>query len=170
MRGEEDESGTAALQAFGSPPHARGRVECLPVRPRAVRITPACAGKSRPTAARPTAAPDHPRMRGEEEAIVSEVKNSGGSPPHARGRDDRACPSGLHRRITPACAGKSKTVLVKIHYPTDHPRMRGEEGTPITHHYYHSGSPPHARGRGASQRRPVFEIRITPACAGKRPE
>ena len=45
--------------------------------------------------------------------------------------------------------------------------MRGEDLAPALTTLSQSGSPPHARGRPASDCSAVARARITPACAGK---
>ena len=127
MRGEDD------------PIH--GPVE----RPR--RITPACAGKTRPPC-----------------GIDVDVL---GSLPHARGRPDLTVPALAGAGITPACAGKT---LLQCSNPVpeeDHPRMRGEDRLPKQVGRMISGSPPHARGRLMTFSWITRGGRITPACAGK---
>ena len=49
----------------GSPPHGRGKVRSVPLRPRAIRITPAWAGKRGWMRATEITRKDHPRMGGE---------------------------------------------------------------------------------------------------------
>jgi len=127
MRGEENVARHAWDSQHGSPPHARGRGECL--RPQVLprRITPACAGKSTPPAGTARAAEDHPRMRGEERVRGAGYRWRGGSPPHARGRGARRGTPLDGPRITPACAGKSPSAWRSATATPDHPRMRGEE-------------------------------------------
>ncbi len=70
------------------------------------QITPAHAGKRRPSGSMRTAYRDHPRACGEKSfAVVNGVQNSG-SPPRMRGKADllEALADGLG--ITPAYAGK----------------------------------------------------------------
>ena len=71
------------------------------------RITPACAGKTSPASSPQPSAPDHPRMRGEDALNRGDGREAFGSPPHARGRRPERKTNDLHRRITPACAGKT---------------------------------------------------------------
>ena len=71
------------------------------------------------------------------------------------------------RRITPACAGKTRSFkIVRVELP-DHPRMRGEDKKVTKEGFQISGSPPHARGRPALLFRRFPDFGITPACAGK---
>ena len=48
MRGEDYNNNSASMQNAGSPPHARGRPSNLDIFIHVRRITPACAGKTRP--------------------------------------------------------------------------------------------------------------------------
>ncbi len=93
-----------ALQ--GSPPRMRGKAGIAAGTCRAVRITPAYAGKSLHGKGRGGAAGDHPRICGEKKIERMVLMMAMGSPPHMRGkgytrRAYRECP-----RITPAYAGK----------------------------------------------------------------
>ena len=86
MRGEDRRLAFAQCAIWGSPPHARGRPGGESAHEGVVGLTPACAGKTVvgvPTAARLRA---HPRMRGEDTAVMMTVNRKTGSPPHARGR------------------------------------------------------------------------------------
>ena len=90
-----------------------------------------------------------------------------GSPPHARGRQYYSKLRVLSQRITPACAGKTPIKINFTPKSRDHPRMRGEDSSscPATRPAW--GSPPHARGRRQRMIDHLFDVRITPACAGK---
>ena len=70
---------------------------------------------------------DHPRMRGEEALAMRRSQITYGSPPHARGGADAETDGAGHRRITPACAGRSARSGRGSSRCADHPRMRGEE-------------------------------------------
>ena len=77
----------------GSPPRVRGKgAWCRGVGP-VLRITPACAGKSR--------------------ARCAPNPERGGSPPRVRGKAFLAGAHIYHYRITPACAGKSLLEPIK---------------------------------------------------------
>ena len=127
MRGEDGSRPDSSPIPRGSPPHARGRLWRRPRAAECVRITPACAGKTRRTALSISDFQDHPRMRGEDSGHRRGRLPSLGSPPHARGRPD--APDGilLTWRITPACAGKTPLSRPPNGEPRDHPRMRGED-------------------------------------------
>ena len=131
----------------GSPPHARGRPRRTRDRATRTRITPACAGKTTRAFAECRSLSDHPRMRGEDAPTLRGDTVEEGSPPHARGRHWKGQVNDLHRRITPACAGKTCPGRTPIEFDSDHPRMRGEDLPFSVAAIAKAGSPPHARGR-----------------------
>ena len=133
------------------------------------RITPACAGKTWRQRRRWWQTSDHPRMRGEDRKIIFRHTPKWGSPPHARGRRRQSPQRHGIWGITPACAGKTGGGLIRGSRGTDHPRMRGENGTRPAIRRPARGSPPHARGKQALFVADDFAVRITPACAGKTP-
>ena len=70
----------------GSPPLARGKEYTEDTEQQAVRITPACAGKSGNYGKFQKAIWDHPRLRGEKSGCEHAGKAREGSPPLARGK------------------------------------------------------------------------------------
>ena len=86
-------------------------------------------------------------MRGEDSIQIGSVAVNDGSPPHARGRRGAPFGSGYSTGITPACAGKTRTLPRVPRAESDHPRMRGEDDSALAFCRYGFGSPPHARGR-----------------------
>ena len=167
MRGEDRRLTAACRLTSGSPPHARGRHLNQITLVIKSRITPACAGKTRPSGRTASTRPDHPRMRGEDIRKRAGTVRCDGSPPHARGR--LRPPNGAiwARWITPACAGKTTTERLSCLRAADHPRMRGEDLTAGPPPPFNCGSPPHARGRPYPLLTPYLPGGITPACAGK---
>ena len=86
-----------------------------------------------------------------------------------RGKGLRAGITARGQGITPACAGKSQTLLYLPGLPRDHPRVCGEKycvfhGFPLLR-----GSPPRVRGKVVDVGRKSPARGITPAHAGKRP-
>ena len=106
-------------------------------------------------------------MRGEDDGKGFYVADQEGSPPHARGRQRVAVLDGTADGITPACAGKTGSILSVLWTMADHPRMRGEDVSKPFPTPCAAGSPPHARGRRQKSGRDIRRCRITPACAGK---
>ena len=71
-------------------------------------------------------------------------------------------------RITPACAGKSYDVRAARIAAGDHPRVCGEKIFSKTTAETFTGSPPPVRGKDELVYLCNADMRITPACAGKR--
>ena len=107
-------------------------------------------------------------MRGEKGAWFPLCPGTRGSPPHARGKEQQQDEDFHKNRITPACAGKSIGIIGRILSRRDHPRMRGEKLEYFLLVKLLIGSPPHARGKGRRLTQRIKNLRITPACAGKR--
>ena len=108
-------------------------------------------------------------MRGEDVFSGAYLLSMMGSPPHARGRRASSAARAWTRRITPACAGKTRRRSPPQPFSTDHPRMRGEDNPGKIKDIIATGSPPHARGRHGQAESGDSGGGITPACAGKTP-
>ena len=167
MCGEKQMEPPGAVIRRGSPPHVRGKDAGSLDAGVDGGITPACAGKSQPTAPAENRSWDHPRMCGEK--LFSFLLRSGtrGSPPHVRGKGRCRPARGWRSRITPACAGKSVAVLCVSSLSQDHPRMCGEKFGVFYLAVGVQGSPPHVRGKVGHVLVCRGGERITPACAGK---
>ncbi len=139
----------------------------LCVRTNSRRITPACAGKSIYLSGVELAVWDHPRLRGEKNLQTAGVLIAVGSPPLARGKGFGFWLFKLYAGITPACAGKSDPKADSRDVWRDHPRLRGEKYRDFGALDVSVGSPPLARGKGRKSTFPLFDLGITPACAGK---
>ena len=127
MRGEKVVEKIPDDYQTGSSPHARGKVPHIHHRYFAVRIIPACAGKSFLCQRCFSATKDHPRMRGEKNKSMHITSGQLGSSPHARGKDLNMQLNKSMHRIIPACAGKRLVSFSIIRFCQDHPRMRGEK-------------------------------------------
>ena len=147
MCGEEATAERYLRAGRGSPPHVRGRVDFGDYSAKCSRITPACAGKRRPCNWNIRLGGDHPRMCGEETAVLFFAVQGLGSPPHVRGRALTLDAFIRLARITPACAGKSRATGQAPWPGWDHPRMCGEEDGFVASAALYPGSPPHVRGR-----------------------
>ena len=91
----------------GSPPRVRGKPCELGKKLQYLRITPACAGKTRRGFFRGDARWDHPRVCGENEGGWAAWQADQGSPPRVRGKLQKDFKLYVAGRITPACAGKT---------------------------------------------------------------
>ena len=131
----------------GSPPLARGKPPSPLLRCSRDGITPACAGKTLHVALMDVANKDHPRLRGENVRPLENLVIFQGSPPLARGKLSADEWRLLEGRITPACAGKTRTTGWITRILRDHPRLRGENISIFGSSSSISGSPPLARGK-----------------------
>ena len=90
-----------------------------------------------------------------------------GSPPRVRGKACKPFQFPHFQGITPACAGKRLHCGRWVLHCGDHPRVCGEK-TGLHHQKQgNEGSPPRVRGKAQNAQGQPFDVRITPACAGK---
>ena len=127
LRGEQFSCGHTATIELGSPPLARGTVNCLARVGQDGRITPACAGNRTVYKLRKLGKGDHPRLRGEQASTIDGTYTHIGSPPLARGTDRGSHHPHGRNGITPACAGNSRRLANIWCRRGDHPRLRGEQ-------------------------------------------
>ena len=132
-----------------SSPHARGKPLLICSARRAMRLIPACAGKTRNVDTNRIQLVAHPRMRGENGAIKTGLRSARGSSPHARGKRTGGVGDEPRRGLIPACAGKTGRACVLALVVRAHPRMRGENSPWNSCVTTTSGSSPHARGKPA---------------------
>ena len=114
LRGEQFVRSKQSSRVMGSPPLARGTGAtcspyCVPC-----GITPACAGNSLLPFHIAHHSWDHPRLRGEQLFAKQIGLLNLGSPPLARGTVRALCASCASAGITPACAGNSVIVRVRV--------------------------------------------------------
>ena len=157
---------SAVVLLFGSPPRVRGKRTDTWSAYLYMRITPACAGKTRPAWEKAVVGADHPRVCGENAGSHSYIVKEHGSPPRVRGKPIDTSPS-TATWITPACAGKTFSASKRLGKNTDHPRVCGENRMHSLSPLQSNGSPPRVRGKQLPAGRLPASPRITPACAGK---
>ena len=116
---------------LGSPPRMRGKGAASVEEAKALRITPAYAGKSNVAALTVTWCWDHPRVCGEKKWGVNEKNRLVGSPPRMRGKGDPQGGLAGTLGITPAYAGKSLPCRSWYRLCGDHPRVCGEKYYPV---------------------------------------
>ena len=126
MCGENNKQSRFWALLRGSPPHVRGKQLEKANETKWYRITPACAGKTAIQNKNLRESQDHPRMCGENVSITSGKIAYVGSPPHVRGKHLVFAKITRNVGITPACAGKTETVIDHLQKRWDHPRMCGE--------------------------------------------
>ena len=152
IRGENGFSAILAKQAFGSPPHTRGKYYFVCLALVLIWITPAYAGKIRLVIVRAAGSPDHPRIRGENCQGFHERQPALGSPPHTRGKLEISVKDFQRVGITPAYAGKMPGQTAPLRRCRDHPRIRGENQNTVVAKNFAVGSPPHTRGKSQKRR------------------
>src|ERR1039457_6277301 len=152
---------TAGGIPYGSPPPARGALRPDAGLGEVLRITPACAGSTPKSAPPSPDVTDHPRLRGEHEDYDGARWKAHGSPPPARGARVAHTAGRTGNRITPACAGSTRTTTGRDGRLTDHPRLRGEHGLPTLRAEQGTGSPPPARGAPPVRVAFAQRVRIT---------
>ena len=130
-------------------------------------ITPAHAGKTKSQSHLIPSTRDHPRVCGENDRQRVPRNRQRGSPPRVRGKRRDASSCGEFRRITPACAGKTKKKDIPFLHVADHPRVCGENAQNVNSAVSSDGSPPRVRGKHFLMFLLYVIYRITPACAGK---
>ena len=167
--GEKQDKMQHVVRVIGSPPRVRGEAESTVSSAMLTRITPACAGRSGRTGAQSSSTWDHPRVCGEKFSPRTPESQMGGSPPRVRGEGGEVVTMTREQRITPACAGRSEPTICAEHSSKDHPRVCGEKCVFAECTNAISGSPPRVRGEVIALRDCVRTLRITPACAGRRP-
>ena len=108
--GEKKQAALSDDDQMGSPPRVRGKVNADLAAFFTLRITPACAGKRLIWFHLEPAAKDHPRVCGEKLVSIFKLFKTVGSPPRVRGKVFYHTFNEFLLGITPACAGKRKTI------------------------------------------------------------
>ena len=166
LRGEYGDMSCNPQVVMGSPPLARGILNCHLQIFLINGITPACAGNTwQGDKVQPTTK-DHPRLRGEYIKRGKIFSDGLGSPPLARGIPWCQIRRHFMTGITPACAGNTRFITKIRRVAWDHPRLRGEYGKVLLVRQLSIGSPPLARGIQIKLYFSFSREGITPACAG----
>ena len=167
--GEQPLSGRASCRAPGSSPRVRGTGSIGLGGPFHSRFIPACAG-NRPGDQRHDKHPAvHPRVCGEQFAVVLYVCLYGGSSPRVRGTARQIAPLIRQHRFIPACAGNSLRLLKPALNIPVHPRVCGEQSQAAKACPQHTGSSPRVRGTERIDHQTGQQLRFIPACAGNSP-
>lgn len=108
----------------------------------------------------------HPRMRGDQPAVVARRPVSFAFTPHARGSTPLKLQSLLTKKIYPACAGINPGER-QVHRKHQHlPRRRGDQPNSICLRLAEHRFTPHARGSTLVIALSADVVYIYPACAG----
>ena len=139
----------------GSSPLARGKLPGSTAGYAQAGLIPARAGKTTQSHSGRSAAPAHPRSRGENPDRRGLRDRAGGSSPLARGKHRARDRLVSTLRLIPARAGKTRSIPTPPQGTAAHPRSRGENsGTMVIGH-----RPPlaHPRSRGENALRNLSE-------------
>ena len=112
--------------AWGSPPRMRGKQRTVHSSRNRCRITPADAGKTARQHVDGAGDRDHPRGCGENSSDNVKCSFDLGSPPRMRGKPLYERFATASAGITPADAGKTLLLPLKLSACRDHPRGCGE--------------------------------------------
>ena len=136
-----------ALYSFasGSPPRVREPLRLQFVQILNFGITPACAGTTAHTSSIRTTARDHPRVCGNHCNRVSAYAFTSGSPPRVREPRRHVECNAVILGITPACAGTTVLIALRIEILEDHPRVCGNHTSTRPTISAGRGSPPRVR-------------------------
>ena len=156
-----------STRAPGSSPLTRGKPRPDRQLPRARRLIPAHAGKTRPQHPRRGPAGAHPRSRGENNEEGATPSVGQGSSPLTRGkrRAGELVLSG--RGLIPAHAGKTEDFYSESERRRAHPRSRGENRVAARGAVNDAGSSPLTRGKRFQVGPGVVHAGLIPAHAGK---
>ena len=145
----------------------RGKAFCGAALWLPIRITPAYAGKRVAVESRSACVQDHPRVCGKKHCPRKKRLSWTESPPRMRGKGSSSFMAFTCAGITPACAGKSKLLIVHGQQLRDHPRVCGEKDAAFPAFSTYWGSPPRVRGKVCTVPLRPLGVGITPAYAGK---
>ena len=158
---------TVLKTRLGSPPRMRERPHKIPPSTVYCGITPAYAGKTPRLLYHRCVPRDHPRVCGKDGTKALGYRQVQGSPPRMRERRLMYAAGGTVHRITPAYAGKTMAVTLRLAHDKDHPRVCGKDLTKSLPLRFIAGSPPRMRERLHGYYIIVVYQGITPAYAGK---
>ncbi len=146
VRGEHHSPDCGFFLRSGSSPRVRGAACLLQNRHEGRGVIPAYAGSSRCRQTKICRFRDHPRVCGEQLALIAFHLGNQGSSPRVRGAglSFRLLPYSIG--IIPACAGSSRSCGPRTSWCRDHPRACGEQPVSFAVSHDSMGSSPRVRG------------------------
>ena len=130
-------------------------------------LIPACAGKTKGCHTLPIREWAHPRVCGENEAVLACRLYGVGSSPRVRGKLLLHVLVAAEHRLIPACAGKTTLSPTSIPRQTAHPRVCGENRGPLVASAPKWGSSPRVRGKTDSNINNHRQRRAHPRVCGE---
>ena len=110
---------------------------------------------------------EHPRVRGENVFCKPPQAGVLGTSPRARGKQVDSLERYGYPRNIPACAGKTRSVMLSCWNSWEHPRVRGENSLLCELRAGLAGTSPHTRGKPPANTPKPTGSRNIPAHAGK---
>ena len=167
--GENMSASFAFAASLGSSPRVRGKRSKPDGLPGPLRLIPARAGKTSPSASPMTAARAHPRACGENSIEETTGALAAGSSPRVRGKPPVRIGELLADRLIPARAGKTGIDWhgAEVHWA--HPRACGENTGAGIRDFGLTGSSPRVRGKRWGRGFRGVGAWLIPARAGKTP-
>ena len=157
VRGEHRRGSYGVRTGSGPSPRARGARHPGTTTGQGPGTIPACAGSTPARSLSCALRWDHPRVRGEHQAMGGVDLGPRGPSPRARGARARHVPHAGEAGTIPACAGSTPLPVTRSMPGGDHPRVRGEHVWRALVVAFTTGPSPRARGS------------TTPSAAGTRP-
>ena len=156
-----------APRAIGSSPRVRGKPFPFLFAENVIGLIPACAGKTISSAVANPHCTAHPRVCGEN--LPSPTRSCGltGSSPRVRGKQGATYRYSEGTGLIPACAGKTRVLMLTPLRQPAHPRVCGENPAAPGGFQCLRGSSPRVRGKRCPLASWVSPARLIPACAGK---
>ena len=109
----------------------------------------------------------HPRVCGENSCGPLRALQGLGSSPRVRGKQQISTITRARAGLIPACAGKTRRMVISPRRRPAHPRVCGENAEPPAESWRVAGSSPRVRGKPQSRVIQFHANRLIPACAGK---
>ena len=166
-RGENLAWAVEGAREYGSSPLTRGKRGERGSACSMIWLIPAHAGKTRSRRGSARISTAHPRSRGENRSLLTDLISPSGSSPLTRGKQGVDRRGGPARGLIPAHAGKTAHVRRCDHLTAAHPRSRGENGVWERASESAGGSSPLTRGKLDYSRPRGKGNGLIPAHAGK---
>ena len=151
----------------GTSPRMRGKPPCPLSTATPSRNIPAYAGKTHCVATIGINIEEHPRVCGENNAVVEAAEKCEGTSPRMRGKLVSVLISSWEPGNIPAYAGKTAWRVWLSRLRAEHPRVCGENHTAMMQAKDAAGTSPRMRGKRPGQATLWGDIRNIPAYAGK---
>ena len=167
MGGENQIDSSAGNRDPGSSPRGRGKPGELARRVGDAGLIPAWAGKTCRTSATASSRAAHPRVGGENAAVIWRNLVPHGSSPRGRGKQIKSLPYAEGIGLIPAWAGKTFHKSPSTRHNGAHPRVGGENRCWPQSWRPGGGSSPRGRGKQVGAHDRYIPSRLIPAWAGK---